>query len=123
MRRIKMDAVKKHMIEELKNQIDEECYYKDIIELYNEYLIENGYEEVFYQMQNFENVCGDSLKKLSPKLAFDFSFDSEGFWFRNGKIYSGNIHKYYDDIVNYDMDSFAEWVYNNDFQYKLGLEV
>ena len=118
-----MDAVKKHMIEELKNQIEEECYYKDIIRLYNEYLIKNGYEEVFYQMQNFEAICGDSLKKLFPKLAFDFSFDSEGFWFRNGKIYSGNIHKYYDDIVKYDMDSFAEWVYNNDFQYKLGLEV
>ena len=69
------------------------------------------------------NKLAEKIDLEVTKLAFDFSFDSEGFWFRNEKIYSGNVHKYYDEIIRYDIDSFAEWVYNNDFQYKLGLEV
>lgn len=73
-------------------------------------------------MQDFEDICGDSFKKLFPKLSVEFSFDSEGFWFQSGKIHSGNIHKYYDEVVAYDIDNFTAWVYDNDYQEKLGLE-
>lgn len=119
----KADAVRENALLDLQEQIENECYYKDVILAYNKYLEDNHYTETFYQMQDFEDICGDSFKKLFPKLSDEFSFDSDGFWFQGGKIHSGNIHKYYDEVVAYDIDNFTAWVYDNDYQEKLGLEV
>ena len=120
---LKMDAVRENVILNLREKIEEECTYRDVIDVYNEYLEDNRYEEQFYLMQDFEDICGDSFKKLFPKLSVEFSFDSDGFWFQGGKIHSGNIHKYYDEVVKYDLDNFTAWVYDNDYQEKLGLDV
>ena len=119
----KEDAVRNNAIFDLQERIEEECSYKTIVKVWNEYLEENLYEDRFYPMQDFEAVCGDSFKKLFPKLVFDFSFDSDGFWIQNGKIHSGNIRAYYRYVVEHDLDSFVEWVYDNNYQEKLGLEV
>lgn len=117
----KADAVRENAILDLQERIEEECTYRNIIKVYNEYLEDNHYGELFYWMKDFEKVCGDSFKKICPVLSWGFSVESDGFWIRGGKIHSGNIGTYYHDVVKYDMNSFAEWVYNNDYQEKLGL--
>lgn len=118
----KADAVRENALLDLRERIEDGCTYRDVIKVYNEYLEDNQYEDLFYPMQDFEDICGDSFKKLFPKLSVEFSFDSDGFWFQGGKIHSGNIHKYYDEVVAYDLDNFTAWVYDNDYQEKLGLE-
>ena len=74
-------------------------------------------------MQEFERVCGDSFKKLYHIITWDFSFDADGFWLQNGKIHSGNVGIYYNNVIKFDIDCFVEWVYDNAYQEKLGLEV
>ena len=119
----KSDAVRENALLDLQEQIENECYYKDVVSVWDEYLEDNLYEDQFYHMNDFEHVCGDSFKKLFPKLSVDFTFDSEGFWFRNGKIHSGDAATYYSNVVKYDLDEFTAWVYDNGYQKKLGLEV
>lgn len=119
----KADAIRENALLDLQEQIENECYYKDVVRVWNEYLEENLYEDKFYPMQDFEVVCGDSFKELYPKIVFDFSFGADGFWIQNGKIHSGNIHTYYDEVIAYDIDNFTAWVYDNGYQEKLGLEV
>ena len=119
----KADAVRESALLDLHEQIENECYYKDVVRVWNEYLEENLYEDKFYPMQDFEVVCGDSFKELYPKIVFDFSFGADGFWIQKGKIHSGNIHTYYDEVIAYDIADFTAWVYDNGYQEKLGLEV
>lgn len=116
------NAVRENDLLYLREQIEQECTYIDVVAVYNEYLDDNQYEGRFYPMLDFENVYGDSFKELFHRVAIDFSFDSAGFWIQSKKIHSGNIHKYYDEVVKYDIDAFIEWVYDNDYQEKLGLE-
>lgn len=119
----KADAVRENALFDLQERIEEECTYSDIIEVYNEYLENNQYEGQFYFMQDFESICGDSFKELFPKISFGFSFESDGFWTQNNMIHSGNIRTYYHYVVKNDLDSFIEWIYDNNYQEKLGLEV
>ena len=119
----KADIIRQSILFELRERIWEECTYRDVVKVYNEYLEDNQYEGLFYPMNDFEDIFGDSFKKLFPKLSPDFSFDSEGFWVKDGKIHSGDVNTYYDEVVEYDIDNFVEWVYDNGYQEKLGLEV
>ena len=86
----KADAVRENALLDLQEQIENECFYTDVVKVWNEYLEENLYEDKFYPMQDFETVCGDSFKELYPKIVFDFSFDADGFWIQNEKIHSGS---------------------------------
>nr|DAE83105.1 MAG TPA: hypothetical protein [Caudoviricetes sp.] len=106
----------------LAEKIDLEVTYDDLIPVWNEYLEDVSYEEQFYDMSEFEELVGDSFQKIFPKLADGFSLYDQGFWFLNGNICSGSESDYYDEVIKCGLNDFADWVSENGYEYKLGLD-
>ena len=106
----------------LAEKIDLEVTYDDLIPVWNEYLEDISYEEMFYDMSEFEGIVGDSFQEIFPQLADDFSLYDQGFWFLNGNINSGSDSDYYDEVIKYGLNDFADWVSENGYEYKLGLD-
>ncbi len=94
----------------------------DLIPVWNEYLDDISYDEQFYDMSEFKELVGDSFQEIFPQLADGFSLYDQGFWFLNGNINSGSDSDYYDEVIKYGLNDFADWVSENGYEYKLGLD-
>lgn len=106
----------------LEEKIDLEVTYDDLIPVWNEYLDDIAYDEQFYDMSEFEELVGDSFQEIFPKLSDGFSLYDQGFWFLNGNINSGSDADYYDEVIKFGLNDFADWVSENGYEYKLGLD-
>lgn len=99
---------------------------EDIVEVWNRACEDNYYSDDFiFNMNDFEELNGDSFQSIFPKLMPDFDLSDDYFWYYNGNIYSGDadtavksqvdfsvVTRYVEeniDDLDFDDDDFQEY--------------